>query len=62
MKNVKELFLSMAKAASERALKRDANRTTVVKGRAMFQYSDPLTGLTTGNTTDVSKTLKINCN
>ena len=33
-----------------------------VKGRAMFQYSDPLTGLTTGNTTDVSKTLKINCN
>ena len=52
----------MAKAAAERALKRDANRTTVVKGRAMFQYSDPLTGLTTGNTTDVSKTLKINCN
>ena len=36
--------------------------TLVVKGRAMFQYSDPLTGLTTGNTTDVSKTLKINCN
>lgn len=36
--------------------------TLVVKGRAMFQYSDPLTGVTTGNTTDVSKTLKINCN
>lgn len=40
----------------------EADITLVVKGRAMFQYSDPLMGLTTGNTTDVSKTLKINCN
>lgn len=30
MKNVKELFSSMAKTAAERALKRDANRTTCV--------------------------------
>ena len=38
MKNVKELFLFMAKAAAERALKRDANRTTCV---AFYQPKVP---------------------
>ena len=38
MKNVKELFLSMAKAAAERALKRDGNRTTCV---AFYQSKVP---------------------
>lgn len=39
MKNVKELFSSMAKtAAAERALKRDANRTTCV---AFYQPKVP---------------------
>lgn len=38
MKNVKELFSSMAKTAAERALKRDANRTTCV---AFYQPKVP---------------------